>query len=171
MTVASSGEGATLDGQRSTGLFKLENGCSLTLRGLTLVNGRASNGGVVLAFQAGDVEIIDSTIKNCSADVRRVAAAPLAAPHGSGQEMQTRRQAARPAASHGREARDEGGPSLLPNPARLSQPQAGGVVRAYYSGPVSLIGSTVTSCSAGYVRRVELAARPAAPPQQWVKRR
>ena len=100
MTVASSGEGATLDGQRSTGLFYLEGGCSLTLRGLNLVNGMAdyemvqggvvyAKGGVVFAAEgAGDVEIIDSTIKNCSAAVRRVAAAPLAAPHGSGQEMQ-----------------------------------------------------------------------------------
>ena len=69
VTVASSGEGATLDGQERTGLFKLEYGCSLTLRGLTLVNGR----GVVETYGAGDVEIIDSTVRDCSAaDVRRV---------------------------------------------------------------------------------------------------
>ena len=87
MTIASSGEGATLDGQGGTGLFHLEGGCSLTLRRLNLVNGRAvsggvvskgdgstsANGGVVHANGAGDVEIIGSTVTGCSADsVRRV---------------------------------------------------------------------------------------------------
>ena len=73
VTVASSGEGATLDGQELTGLFRLEGGCSLTLRGLTLVNGRAGNGGVVGANGAGDVEIIESTVTGCSAgEVLRV---------------------------------------------------------------------------------------------------
>ena len=87
VTVASSGEGATLDGQGGTGLFHLEGGCSLTLRRLNLVNGRAvgggvvskgdgstsANGGVVHANGAGDVEIIGSTVTGCSAaSVRRV---------------------------------------------------------------------------------------------------
>ena len=74
VTVASSGEGATLDGQEQTGLFYLVGGCSLTLRGLTLVNGRAGSdgGGVVEARSAGDVEIIESTVTGCSASwVRR----------------------------------------------------------------------------------------------------
>ena len=90
MTIASSGEGATLDGQGETGFFDLEGRCSLTLRGLNLVNGRADYegdesdlatqyGGVVYASGAGDVEIIDSTVRDCSAGdgVRRV---ELAAP-------------------------------------------------------------------------------------------
>ena len=79
VTVASSGEGATLDGQEQTGLFELTGGCSLTLRGLTLVNGRAAAGGVVYASGAGDVEIIESVVRDCSAgNVRRVElAAPL----------------------------------------------------------------------------------------------
>jgi len=77
VTVASSSEGATLDGQGKTGLFYLLGGCSLTLRGLTLVNGKAGRGGVVEADGAGDVEIIDSTVRDCSAryaprEVRRV---------------------------------------------------------------------------------------------------
>ena len=77
VTVASSGEGATLDGQEQTGLFYLQGGCSLTLRGLTLVNGRAEYGGVVDANGAGDVEIIDSTIRDCRADnVRRLELPP-----------------------------------------------------------------------------------------------
>ena len=68
VTVASSGEGATLDGQEQSGLFYLEGGCSLTLRGLTLVNGRATCGGVVYASSsAGDIEIIDSDVRDCSA--------------------------------------------------------------------------------------------------------
>ena len=79
VTVASSGEGATLDGQGQTRLFYLSGGCSLTLRGLTLVNGRsAGSGGVVYANGAGDVEIIDSVVRDCYAKyVRRV---ELAAP-------------------------------------------------------------------------------------------
>ena len=73
VTVASSGEGATLDGQggppdRLGGLFSLEGGCSLTLRGLNLVNGRTQGfGGVVDARDAGDIEIVDSTVADCSA--------------------------------------------------------------------------------------------------------
>ena len=83
MTVASSGEGATLDGQEETGLFNLYGGCSLTLRGLTLINGKADYGGVVEARNAGDVEIIESTVRDCRATtgdygygVRRVELAP-----------------------------------------------------------------------------------------------
>ena len=68
VSIASSGEGARIDGQRKTGLFSLGGGCSLALRSLALVNGRADRGGVVYADNAGDVEIIDSTVKGCSAD-------------------------------------------------------------------------------------------------------
>ena len=67
VTVASSGEGATLDGQGQTGLFYLSGGCSLTLQGLLIVNGWAERGGVVEADGAGNVEIIGSTLTNCSA--------------------------------------------------------------------------------------------------------
>ena len=144
VTVASSGEGATLDGNGVTELFYLDGGCSLTLRGLNLVNGgvvssSASVGGVVYANNAGDVEIIESTVTSCSANVRRAELAAL------------------PAAPHGSRARDREGPRL-PHPALSSQPQYGGVVWAYFSGAVSIIGSNVTGCSAGAVRRIELAA-------------
>ena len=67
VTVASSGEGATLDGQGQTRLFYLTDGCSLTLRGLALVNGWAADGGAVYANGAGDIEIIDSDVRDCSA--------------------------------------------------------------------------------------------------------
>ena len=73
VTVASSGEGAMLDGRGKTGFFSLQYGCSLTLRGLILVNGRAFHGGVVFASGAGDIEFIDSAVRDCMADsVRRV---------------------------------------------------------------------------------------------------
>ena len=94
VTVASSGKGATLDGQAQTGLFHLSGGCSLTLRGLTLVNGRASNGenngGVVYADGAGDVEIIDSDVRDCHAvSVRRVElASPLQRCTAAGREIE-----------------------------------------------------------------------------------
>jgi len=80
VVVASSDEGAKLDGQGRTGLFLLTGSCSLTLRGLAIVNGRANydmayfgrRGGVVVGVGAGDVEIIDSTVTGCTAEVRRV---------------------------------------------------------------------------------------------------
>ena len=67
VTIASSGEGATLDGQGQTRLFYLSGGCSLTLRGLALVNGWAAQGGAAYANGAGEVEIIDSDVRDCSA--------------------------------------------------------------------------------------------------------
>jgi len=42
--------------------------------------------------------------------------------------------------------------------ATVPQESGGGVVSAWDSGAVSIIGSTVTGCSADQVRRVELAA-------------
>ena len=115
--------------------------CALgALRGLTLVNGRsAGNGGVVCAYGAGDVEIIESVVRDCSAgNVRRV-------------ELAASCSAARQRGERWRGPR-------LPHPALSSQPQDGGVVSAANSGAVSIIGSDVTGCSAGGVRRVELAA-------------
>ena len=126
VTVASSGEGSTLNGQGDTGLFYLRGGCSLTLRWLTLVNGRADYGGVVNAQYAGDVEIIESTVRNCSA--RHVRCVELAA---SLQRL----------TSAGRERRPR-----LPHPALSSQPQHGGVVFAWDSGTISMTDSNVTDC-------------------------
>ncbi|EOD07111.1 hypothetical protein EMIHUDRAFT_198407, partial [Emiliania huxleyi CCMP1516] len=126
VTVASSGEGATLDGKRETRLFYLEGGCSLTLRGLTLVNGRAEYGGVVFAFGAGDVEIIDSTITNCRADW-----------YGDGVGGVVY-------------SYDSGAVSIISSTvAGCSAGAGGGVVYAWNSGAVSIIGSAVSSCSAG----------------------
>ncbi|EOD21749.1 hypothetical protein EMIHUDRAFT_207811 [Emiliania huxleyi CCMP1516] len=124
VTVASSGEGATLDGQKQTGLFYLSGGCSLTLRGLTLVNGRTDNGGVVYAYQAGDVEIIDSTVRDCSAG------------------------------NHGGVvwARYSGAVSLIgSNLTSCSAGSIGGVVYAEGSGAVSIIDLDVSDCSASYI--------------------
>ena len=104
----------------------------------------------MFADYAGDVEIIDSTVRDCSAVyVRRV---ELAASSSATRQRGDRWRGPR-----------------LPHPALSSQPQAGGVVFARDSGAVSIIGSAVTGCSATGeygVRRVELAAlqqrRPAA---------
>ena len=132
VTVASSGERATLDGQGQTGLFRLE-GCSLTLRGLILVNGKAlSLGGGVVSATGGDVEIIDSTVKDCSAG-------------------QVCRAASQPPCSAAWQRNERWRWPRLPHPALSSQPQNGGVISAFRSGAVSLIGSTVTDCSAGIV--------------------
>ena len=57
-------------------------------------------------------------------------------------------------------------PALPPPHPALSQPQSGGVVSTYDSGAASIIGSTVTGCSAGYVRRVALAASSSAARQR-----
>ncbi|EOD38004.1 hypothetical protein EMIHUDRAFT_200377 [Emiliania huxleyi CCMP1516] len=140
VTVASSGEGATLDGRGQTGLFYLSGGCSLTLRGLTLVNGRVDGrmdggGGVVHAYGAGDVEIIDSTVRDCSAGEYGDGGGGVVYAEGSG-------------------AVSIIGSTVSGCSARYG---GGGVIYADGSGAVSIIGSTVSGCSAR-VRRVELAA-------------
>ena len=71
-TVFSSNDGATIDGQGSTGLFELRGGCGLTLRGVKLVNGRATLGGIIDAMYAGDITLADSIVIGCrTTDVRR----------------------------------------------------------------------------------------------------
>ena len=82
------------------------------------------------------VSLIGSNVTSCSArQVRRV---ELAAP------LQ------RHTAAGGSGAKDDEG-RRVPHPALFPQPQDGGVVYAENSGAVSIIGSTVTGCSAGGV--------------------
>ena len=65
LEIRSRGVGATLDGQRRSRLFSLSGGCSLTLRGLTLVNGYSENGGgAIQGTGAGSLKLADSSIKD-----------------------------------------------------------------------------------------------------------
>ena len=97
-------------------------------------------GGVVYAsHNRGAVSITGSNMTGCAAYVRLVELAACSA-------------------ARQRERDREGRGCLIP--ALSSQPQNGGVVYAWSSGAVSLIDLTVTTSSAGFVRLVELAARP-----------
>ena len=108
------------------------------------LSSQPQDGGVVYAGGSGAVSIIDSEVSGCSADmVRRLELAPLQRLTAAGRGIERRPR--------------------LPYPALSSQPQRGGVVMAGGSGAVSIIGSEVSGCSAGTVRRVELASLPAAP--------
>ena len=65
VTIRGSGEGATFDGKGETGLFKVSDGCSLTLERLNLVNGYDRDGGAVYVTD-GKLGLIDSDVTNCT---------------------------------------------------------------------------------------------------------
>ena len=70
LSVRSGGElAAILDGGGASRIFVLSDGCSLSLQGLRLANGRAEqweDGGAIKAVAAGDIELSDVTFSNCS---------------------------------------------------------------------------------------------------------
>ena len=122
VTVASSGKRAMLDGQGRTRLFRLSGRCSLTLQGLALINGKAASGGVLYAFRAGDIRIIDSTVTACAATY-----------YGGLVDARSSRSI-----------------SLIDsNVTNCSAGYDGGVVYARSAGAVSLIRSTAVDCIAG----------------------
>ena len=72
LSVRSSGEGATLDGKKSSNMFYISGGCSLYLEALHFVDGRAGYGGAVYAYGAGDIAMKDVSFTGCEAsEVRR----------------------------------------------------------------------------------------------------
>ena len=72
LSVRSSGEGATLDGKKSSNMFYISGGCILYLEALHFVDGRGERGGAVLAFGAGDIAMKDVSFTGCEANqVRR----------------------------------------------------------------------------------------------------
>ena len=72
LSVRSSGEGATLDGKKSSRMFSISSGCSLYLEALHFVDGRGAYGGAVFAHGAGDIAMKDVSFTGCEASqVRR----------------------------------------------------------------------------------------------------
>ena len=72
LSVRSSGEGATLDGKKSSRMFYISSGCSLYLEALHFVDGRGDRGGAVRADGAGDIAMKDVSFTGCEAtEVRR----------------------------------------------------------------------------------------------------
>ena len=67
LSVRSSGEGATLDGKKSSNMFYISGGCSLYLEALHFVDGRAGYGGAVYAYGAGDIAMKDVSFTGCEA--------------------------------------------------------------------------------------------------------
>ncbi|EOD07116.1 hypothetical protein EMIHUDRAFT_198415 [Emiliania huxleyi CCMP1516] len=107
----------------------VESGWKDQLRNL-IEDATSTAANVSIYLSPGDVEIIDSTVRDCSADYE-------------GGVVYTR---------------DSGAVSIIGSSVSgCSAGNVGGVVRAISSGAVSIIGSAVSGCSAD-VRRVELAA-------------
>ena len=72
LSVRSSGEGATLDGKKSSRMFYISSGCSLYLEALHFVDGVGDYGGAVRASGAGDIATKDVSFTGCEAsEVRR----------------------------------------------------------------------------------------------------
>ena len=72
LSVRSSGEGATLDGKKSSNMFYISGGCSLYLEALHFVDGVGAYGGAVRAYGAGDIAMKDVSFTGCEAsEVRR----------------------------------------------------------------------------------------------------
>ena len=72
LSVRSSGEGATLDGKKSSRMFYIWGGCSLYLEALHFVDGVGAYGGAVRASGAGDIATKDVSFTGCEASsVRR----------------------------------------------------------------------------------------------------
>ncbi|EOD08755.1 hypothetical protein EMIHUDRAFT_459945, partial [Emiliania huxleyi CCMP1516] len=69
ISVRSSGEGATLDGKKSSRMFDISGGCSLYLEALHFVDGRGDRGGAVRASGAGDIAMKDVSFTGCEADL------------------------------------------------------------------------------------------------------
>ena len=80
LSVRSSGEGATLDGKKSSRMFYISSGCSLYLEALHFVDGRGEYGGAVRAFGAGHVATKDVSFTGCEAEVRRPSLSRTARP-------------------------------------------------------------------------------------------
>ena len=58
---------ATLDGGGESRILEITNGCSLRLRGLSLVNGIGQKGGAILLDGGNKIDIDESSFHNCSA--------------------------------------------------------------------------------------------------------
>ncbi|EOD32290.1 hypothetical protein EMIHUDRAFT_231037 [Emiliania huxleyi CCMP1516] len=68
LSVRSSGEGATLDGKKSSNMFSIFGGCSLYLEALHFVDGVGDYGGAVLALGAGDIAMKGVSFTGCEAN-------------------------------------------------------------------------------------------------------
>ena len=67
LSVRSSGEGATLNGEKRSSMFAIQGGCSLTLEALHFVDGSGIIGGAVQADGAGDILMNDVSFAGCEA--------------------------------------------------------------------------------------------------------
>ncbi|EOD30558.1 hypothetical protein EMIHUDRAFT_232732 [Emiliania huxleyi CCMP1516] len=130
--------------------------CEAELRSL-ITEAAASQANVSIYLPPGDVEIIESVVRDCSATYNggvvralRSGAVSITSSSVSGCS----------AGNHGGvvHAYDSGAVSINGSAVSSCSAYVGGVVRAISSGAVSITSSDVSGCSADYVRRVELAA-------------
>ncbi|EOD17405.1 hypothetical protein EMIHUDRAFT_210090 [Emiliania huxleyi CCMP1516] len=139
LSVRSSGEGATLDGNKSSNMFALSSGCSLYLEVLHFVDGLSGDyGGAVRASGAGDIAMKDVSFTGCEAS-------------GYGGAMYVWNSG--DVSLEGASFSDSGDVSL--KGASFSECTAGeygGGMNVYNSGDVSLEGASFSECTAALVR-------------------
>uniref|UniRef100_A0A0D3IP50 Right handed beta helix domain-containing protein n=2 Tax=Emiliania huxleyi TaxID=2903 RepID=A0A0D3IP50_EMIH1 len=124
LSVRSSGEGATLDGKKSSRMFSISSGCSLYLEALHFVDGRGDRGGAVRAYGAGDLAMKDVSFTGCEATE-----------NGGGMNVESSGDVSLEGASFSKcTARNYGG----------------GMLVYQNSGDVSLEGASFSECTADY---------------------
>ena len=118
LSVRSTREGATLDGEKLSSMFDIKGGCSLSLYALRFVNGRSERyGGAVKVYNAGNIAMQDVSFTDCESGMVR--GRTLVAPFGASDALPVCSMAAqctfgRPVAT----SRWSASPSLL---ARLAK--------------------------------------------------
>ena len=82
VSVRSSREGATLDGEKHSNMFRIMGGCVLDLEALHFVDGRSRyHGGAIFAYGAGDISMRDVSFTGCEADNGARRCTPIAWSH------------------------------------------------------------------------------------------
>ncbi|EOD37990.1 hypothetical protein EMIHUDRAFT_200360 [Emiliania huxleyi CCMP1516] len=149
LSVRSSGEGATLDGKKSSNMFYISGGCSLYLEALHFVDGRSDdNGGAVRADGAGDIAMKDVSFTGCEASGS-----------GGGMSVHSSGDVSLEGASFSEcTAARYGGGMVVDNSGHVSLEGAsfsectarnpGGGMNVYKSGDVLLEGASFSECTA-----------------------
>lgn len=70
VSIRSTADGATLDGERRSRLFRLSSRCKLSLQHLSLINGfaEADKGGAIYSTGGREVRLSEVHVADCSAD-------------------------------------------------------------------------------------------------------
>ncbi|EOD19027.1 hypothetical protein EMIHUDRAFT_243378 [Emiliania huxleyi CCMP1516] len=122
LSVRSTREGATLDGEKLSNMFDIKGGCSLSLYALRFVNGRSERyGGAVKVYNAGNIAMQDVSFTDCESGM-----------YGGAVYVRKTR----------------GDISLVGVTFRSCKARQGGAVLVLESGATSMDGATFIACTA-----------------------